>query len=514
MSRNRARRRIWEHLQTKVARSSGKPLLTRRDLIKNSALTLGGLLSSRARAWSHSSNPRIGIVGAGIAGLTAALTLQDEGLSCTVFESSGRIGGRMHSDRTYWQHGQTSEWCGEFIDSDHVTIRHLAGRFGLTLSDVVAAEPAHSQDTNYFLGGYYSDAELKQDLDGIAPILAEQNREIGSSATYKHYTSAGYYFDHLSAYDWIQTYVPGGHSSRLGQYLDIATVTENGLNTSSQSSLNLIFPLDSDERYHVQNGNEQLPTRIARSLPAGTIQRLWRLRAVLANGENGVTLSFETASGTQCATFDYVILALPFSVLRHIETGEAGFDVLKQAAIQQLGYGTNSKLVLQFNDRYWNGLGPWPGIGDGFIQADLPFQSTWDSSRAEPGPEGLLTGYTGGTAGAAFQPEGPYTTSQSSVLTAQDAEELLEQLDVVWPGVSVHYNGLATLSYPTGDPNLRGSYSTYKVGQYTGFAGYERVPQGRIHFAGEHTSYQFQGFMEGGAESGVRAAKEILAAVR
>jgi len=100
------------------------------------------------------------------------------------------------------------------------------------------------------------------------------------------------------------------------------------------------------------------------------------------------------------------------------------------------------------------------------------------------------------------------------VLTAQYAEELLEQLDVVWPGVSVHYNGLATLSYPTGDPNLRGSYSTYKVGQYTGFAGYERVPQGRIHFAGEHTSYQFQGFMEGGAESGVRAAKEILAAVR
>jgi monoamine oxidase len=80
--------------------------------------------------------------------------------------------------------------------------------------------------------------------------------------------------------------------------------------------------------------------------------------------------------------------------------------------------------------------------------------------------------------------------------------------------VSAHYNGLAALSYPTGDPNLLGSYSSYKVGQYTLFAGYEPVPQGRIHFAGEHTSYNFQGFMEGGAESGLRAAGEIIAAVK
>jgi monoamine oxidase len=80
--------------------------------------------------------------------------------------------------------------------------------------------------------------------------------------------------------------------------------------------------------------------------------------------------------------------------------------------------------------------------------------------------------------------------------------------------VSAHYNGLATLSYPTGDPNLLGSYSAYEVGQYTAFAGYEGVPQGRIHFAGEHTSYTFQGYMEGGAESGVRAANEIITAIR
>jgi monoamine oxidase len=238
-----------------------------------------------------------------------------------------------------------------------------------------------------------------------------------------------------------------------------------------------------------------------------------RLSAVATDGDAQVTLTFSTASGARSEVFDYVILALPFSVLRGLDFSQAGFDPLKQQAIQQLGYGTNSKLVLQFNDRYWNGKGAWPGLSDGFIQTDLPFQTTWDSSRAEPGPDGLLTDYTGGTPGAAYQPQGPYTTSRSSSVTTGYAQQFLEQLEVVWPGVSSHYTGLATLSYPTGDLNLLGSYSTYKVGQYTQFGGYEKVRQGRIYFAGEHTSYDYQGFMEGGAISGVRAGTEVLAAL-
>jgi monoamine oxidase len=517
MSRSRAMRRIRQAINRQIdSQQLSAPEFSRRDMLKVTGMALGGaLLGGRLRAQSilGSGVPRIGIVGAGIAGMVAALTLQDNGLPCEVFESSGRIGGRMHSNHTYWADGQTSEWCGEFIDSINITMRQLAKRFGLTLSDVNAAEPAGSVDTNYFLGGYYTDAELGRDMHAVTPILAEQNRAIGPLAVYNYYTPAGYYFDHVSAYDWIQTYVPGGHASRLGQYIDVATVTENGLDTSQQSSLNLIFPLDSDERFHIRNGNEQLPRAIAASLPQGTVRLGWRLSTIVADGDGKVTLTFSTASGPRSVTFDYVILALPFSVLRGLDYSRAGFDPLKQIAIQQLGYGTNSKLVLQFDDRYWNGRGAWPGIGDGFIQTGLPFQSTWDSSRAEPGPDGLLTDYTGGTEGASYRPSGPYTTSRGSGVTAGYAQQFLEQLEVVWPGVSSHYTGLATLSYPTGDPNLLGSYSTYKVGQYTLFAGYEKAPQGRIYFAGEHTSYDFQGFMEGGAESGQRAGREVIGAV-
>ncbi len=517
MSRSRAMRRIRRAINRQIGEMQpDRPLRTRRDLLKVTGLALGGALlggTLRAQPFSAFASPRIGIVGAGIAGLVAALTLQDAGVNCVVYESSGRIGGRMHSNHTFWKDGQTSEWCGEFIDTVDHTIRSLAARFGLTLVDVNAAEPRGSVDTNYFLDGYYTDAELNRDMKQVTPILVEQNQAIGPVVVYNNYTAAGYYFDHLSAYDWIETYVPGGHSSRLGKYLDVATVTENGLDTTQQSSLNLIFPLDSDERFHIQNGNQQVPAAIAASLPPGTVRLGWRLAAIAVDGGGNVTLTFSTASGLRSEVFDYVILALPFSVLRGLDYNQARFDPLKQQAIQQLGYGTNSKLVLQFDDCYWNGRGAWPGISDGFIQTDLPFQSAWDSSRAEPGRDGLLTDYTGGAEGASYRPSGPYTTSRGSTITAGYAQQFLDQLNVVWPGVSGHYTGLATLSYPTGDPNLLGSYSTYKVGQYTAFGNYERVPQGRIYFAGEHTSYDFQGFMEGGAQSGARAAGEVLAAL-
>src|SRR5438445_7206179 len=100
---------------------------------------------------SHeASHARIVIVGAGIAGLNAALTLQDAGLSCSIYEASDRIGGRMHSDTTTWVDGMVSEWCGEFIDSDHETIHQLIKRFGLNTTDLGRARAGWAQSIIYF----------------------------------------------------------------------------------------------------------------------------------------------------------------------------------------------------------------------------------------------------------------------------------------------------------------------------------------------------------------------------
>ena len=100
-------------------------------------------------------------------------------------------------------------------------------------------------------------------------------------------------------------------------------------------------------------------------------------------------------------------------------------------------------------------------------------------------------------------------------MVAGFARTFLDELDDVFPGISQHWNGRATLDVPLTNPFFLGSYSYWKVGQYTLFSGYEGARQpdintGKCHFAGEQSSTSFQGFMEGGAEQGARAAQEIL----
>jgi monoamine oxidase len=343
--------------------------------------------------------------------------------------------------------------------------------------------------------------------------MRRQLHAAGYPTLYNQYNAEGFALDHISVYGWIEKYVPGGHASDLGQLMDVAVATEFGMDTSEQSALNMVYYGTGDEKYHIAAGNQALPVAIANWLPAGSVVLGWRLAAVAAQPDGTIALTFQTPGGTRQAAFDQVILALPFSVLRKLDYSQAGFDPLKITAITQLGYGTNSKLHLQFDSRYWNSPGPW-GLSDGFTSTDLPFQTTWDAGRAQPGPKGLLVDYTGGRQGASYNPPTPYSTSTSSPLVEQFARECLAQLEKPWPGIAPQYTGLATLSYPTGDPNKLGSYSCWKVGQYTQFAGYEKVAQGNIHFAGEHCSTNFQGYMEGGAREGIRAANEILAGGR
>ncbi len=495
----------------------------RRRFLQGVGAVGGAALVSRTRAANAAKQkPRIVIVGAGIAGLNAALTLQDAGFASTIYESSSRIGGRMHSDATTWDNQQKSEWCGEFIDSDHTTMMSLASRFKLKLIDEIAAQPAGSFDTLYFDGRYYSQAQADQDFVPVNAALQQQVNE-APSTTYNSFNKTGYFLDHLSVYEWMEKYVPGGHKSQLGRYLDSAYNQEYGLDTPVQSSLNLVYLLGyqppsgpwqiyglSDQRYSILGGNQLLPEAIAASLPNGSVMTQSALTSIRLTGRGGYYLMFKTLAGSTTVEADEVILTLPFSVLRGLDYSSAGFDRLKQVAIQQLGYGTNTKLVLQFSQRYWNTTGAW-GTGDGNIYTDLFFQNTWDSSRGLTGATGVLTGYMGGSNGASFTgASSPYTSAATDPVVGKYAKTFLSQLDRAWPGVSKYWNRLATLSTPWTDPNLLGSYSCWKVGQYTTFAGYEGVRQGNCHFAGEHCSINFQGYMEGGAEEGSRAAREII----
>ncbi|MEP6751825.1 MAG: NAD(P)/FAD-dependent oxidoreductase [Candidatus Dormiibacterota bacterium] len=502
--------------------------LSRRDFLKVSGATLGAAALGGALGAFAAQMPRIAIIGGGISGLNAALTLQDAGYASTVYEASGRVGGRMHSDTTSWLNGQTSEHCGELIDSGHKTIIGLAQRFNIPKVDLLGAEPTHSTDTNYFFAQYYTSAQAQTDFNPVWNNVKKDVNAASYPTLYNLSTAAGQALDNMSIYDWIESRVPGGHTSPMGRLLDVAYNIEYGAVTTDQSALNLVYLLGfspvpgnfsifgaSNERYHLVGGNERLPKAVASALPAGNVQLNTALTGIVRNGDGTFTLTLTNPIKTFTSVVDRVVMAIPFSVLRNILTGAAayraaGFDNLKQTAITHLGYGQNAKLQLQFNSRLWNQSGPW-GIGNGGTYSDTGYQNTWDVTRAQNGATGILVDYTGGGvplasfAGDASDPR----------IVAGFARTFLKQVEPVFPGITKQWNGRATLDVPLSNPFLLGSYSYWKVGQYTQFSGYEKVRQpdpvtGKCHFAGEHCSQDFQGFMEGGASEGARAANEIL----
>lgn len=508
----------WRDRQAELA-------LGRRRFLQVAAGAGAAAILPRPLPAVAAAGPRIAVIGAGIAGLNAALTLQDKGIASTVYEAGSHIGGRMQSERSgYWTNNQITELAGELIDTGHTTIQALAKRFGLPLTDLLAAEPAGSTDSYYFLGRRYSKAEIDAAFVPVFDAAKKDLTAAGYPTQYNNYKPAGLALDRLSVYDWIQTRVPGGVSSAMGRLLDAAYIEEYGADSTDQSSLNLLYLLAyqpspksfavfgvSDEKYRIEGGNQRLPEAMAASLP--DVRLGWRMTAIARNGDGTVSLKFDAPGGKTTVTADRVILTLPFPVLRKLDLSRAGFDALKLKAIKELGAGRNTKLLLQFNDRLWNTLGPW-GISNGSAYSDLGFQNTWDTTRGQPGATGIIVNYTGGSKAASFKQPTPYATAAKSWQVSVYASSFLQQLETVFPGISPRWNGKATLSTPFTNPNLLCSYSYFRAGQYTGFAGYEGIAQGPIHFAGEHCSRDFQGYMEGGASEGFRAAKEVFLALR
>jgi monoamine oxidase len=330
--------------------------------------------------------------------------------------------------------------------------------------------------------------------------------EAGYPTLYTSSTLRGRELDAMSIAAWIDSRVPGGRRSRLGQLLEVAYVIEYGAEAAEQSALNLVYLLGgvgqgtprlfgpSNEKYKVRGGNDLIVQRLAAALP-GQVVTGAPLTAIARAG-SAYTLSFQ---GRAAVTADRVVLALPFSVLRErVNRSKAGFDARKERAIRELGMGANAKLALQFRTRHWAALGC---NGDSF--ADTGYQATWEVTRAQAGTAGVLVNYTGGAV----------TRAQSGRMPAALATEFLDRVEPVIAGLTARHNGRVSFDDWPRNPWTLGSYSFWKVGQYTAFAGAEGEASGACHFAGEHTSVDYQGYLNGAVESGDRAAREVLAAL-
>ncbi|MFE5118055.1 flavin monoamine oxidase family protein [Streptomyces sp. NPDC056669] len=448
---------------------------------------------------------RVVVIGAGLAGLTAAYRLARRGVHVQVFEArDDRVGGRCWTARGF-SSDQIAEHGGERIDTRHTHIRKLAGELGLELEEENPDRRHGKRGITFLQGAVRDDTAIYKDLDLVLKRLRADAKRIGSYFADRA-SRAARDFDQLSVRDWLQANVPGGMSSLLGSSIACGVSTFFGNDAAELSAINLIEQnagVDdgtADEKYHVKGGNDLIPNGLAARLPKPALHFDAPLLAVRRTGDT-YRLRFGGIRGEVIA--DRVVFALPFTTLRRVDLEDSGLSARKREVIDNHGMGTDAKLMLQFDRQFYQ-------FDDfsGSIKADNPQMSTWDTSSYQTGAEGLLTLFVGGWSGASFPTAKPHGEPSAAVTGSA-----LGHLEALVPGLKDAYNGHGWLDSWVDDPWARGSYASYRPGQYTKYWGWTGRPEGRLHFAGEHTSTHSQGYLNGAVESGERVAREVLTAL-
>jgi monoamine oxidase len=462
----------------------------------------GGAAGSRGPG-----SPRIAIVGAGVAGLNTAYKLQKAGLTAKVFEGANRTGGRMFTATNLLGDGLTTELGGEFIDSTHEEMLALMDEFSLERLDTQGAGSEKLKAETYFINGrHYTQAQAARAFVPLAKKILADYDALGDVVNYETEGGGGEldrmsmaaYFDRIGAAGWMR------------ELLETAYVTEYGLDPGEQSALNFVFLIgtgdledagtmellgESDERYKIRGGNQRLVDELAKRVEP-QIQRLHRLEAIRSRGQ-GFTLTFQNEGRSVDEQADVVVLAIPFTLLREVDM-QVELPPVKARAIKELGYGANAKVLVGFRSRIWEKQGY-----SGGTYTDEPFQLAWANSYLQPGVEGGLTLYSGG----ALAHEAGKGTKEEA------AERLMRGVERAYPGATRERNGkVERFHWPT-YTWTKCSYSCYKPGQWTTIAGAEGLPVGNLFFAGEHCSYDFQGYMNGAAQSGADTARGVMSVV-
>ncbi len=483
--------------------------INRRDFLKtagvaSAALALpgapGGAATAAAQTRANETGAqrkkkKIIVVGAGLAGLVATYELDRAGHDVVLLEAQLRPGGRVLTWRQEFSDGLHAEvGAARILNTHELTLRY-ARQFQLKLGPYF---PTSGNLVNQ-VGGLDAAAPLGGHVHWPVALTAAEER-MGRIGMWEHYAAReAKQLGNPAAPGWSPASFADLDSIAFPQFLrrrgasaGAVRVMLLGMDYGDVSALRVLAEMaangDVTAQYKIVGGMDRLPRAMAERLSDRI--RYGAAVQTIEHDKTGVRAGYLQGNLLRTLVADYLICTIPFPALRRVQFTPLLSDY-KQTAVANTSYMSAALVISQEQRRYWLSRGD-----NGFARSDWPIEVT-SPTFDQPGRRGLLTATL--TGNLALRVSG--LPEDRRIVTVQN------EVETIFPGARENFEGAVTKSWDN-DFWERGAWQWFHTGQMTAYGPYMATPEGRVHFAGEHTS-AWAGWMEGAIQSGVRAAKEV-----
>jgi monoamine oxidase len=465
--------------------------MTRRDVLKGMMAAAATLMLSYDRPQRVEAKPgnnhKIIVVGGGFAGLAAAYELLSAGYDVKVLEARGRLGGRVHTLYDFIP-GKHVEAGAELIGANHPTWQAYAKHFKLEMLERTSYPD--SEQPFYFKGHVLPPKQAEALWEEVGHYLAFYNKLAEPIDPFQPWKSPdARALDARTVDSWIEA-LPCSDICKLAIRLSEASDANDPGWQSLLGRLAVVKGGGIDkywtetERYRCKGGNVQLAKKLAEAIGHERIHLEMPVKAIDVRASKViVTLADETTMEA-----DDVILAVPPGTWKRINFTPAFPPQLSPQMANQV------KFLSEVRTRFWIKDKCSPvSLSDG------PVAETWEATDMQS-TEGhsCLTVFAGGNAADVGR---AWPTEQRMAHYALEIQK-------IFPSYSHNFVQGKFIDWPS-DPWSQAGYSAPAPGQIITLGPILYNGLGRLHFAGEHTSFAFQGYMEGGLHSGASLAKRI-----